>query len=149
MRKFVYVSEMLIVRHLGTPNSGFNGCHCMRDPVLYRSMVGTHKEKMHHLLGLKQGNKTEKSPTFPHHVPRLGGVGVTIDKCISRFWCQKCTTDFYCPRDLLARFAFHSLSRLSGLSDEWMLFWRDQSINICFTLYIFGIKYKMTAKISR
>ena len=30
---------MLIVRHLGTPNSGFNGCHCMRDPVLYRSMV--------------------------------------------------------------------------------------------------------------
>ena len=38
MRKFVYVSEMLIVRHLGTPNSGFNGCHCMRDPVLYRSM---------------------------------------------------------------------------------------------------------------
>ena len=39
MRKFVYVSEMLIVRHLGTPNSGFNGCHCMRDPVLYRSMV--------------------------------------------------------------------------------------------------------------
>ena len=29
---------MLIVRHLGTPNSGFNGCHCMRDPVLYRSM---------------------------------------------------------------------------------------------------------------
>ena len=39
MRKFVYVSEMLIVRHLGTPNSGFSGCHCMRDPVLYRSMV--------------------------------------------------------------------------------------------------------------
>ena len=38
MRKFVYVSEILIVRHLGTPNSGFNGCHCMRDPVLYRSM---------------------------------------------------------------------------------------------------------------
>ena len=37
------------------------------------SVVGTHKEKMHHLLGLKQGNKTEKSPTFPHHVPRLGG----------------------------------------------------------------------------
>ena len=30
---------MLIVRHLGTPNSDFNGCHCMRDPVLYRSMV--------------------------------------------------------------------------------------------------------------
>ena len=30
---------MLIVRHLGTPNSGFNGCHCMRDPVLYRSML--------------------------------------------------------------------------------------------------------------
>ena len=30
---------MLIVRHLGTPNSGFNGCHCMRDPVLYRSMA--------------------------------------------------------------------------------------------------------------
>ena len=29
---------MLIVRHLGTPNSDFNGCHCMRDPVLYRSM---------------------------------------------------------------------------------------------------------------
>ena len=41
MRKFVYVSEMLIVRHLGTPNSGFNGCHCMRDPVLYRSMGET------------------------------------------------------------------------------------------------------------
>ena len=37
--KFVYVLEMLIVRHLGTPNSDFNGCHCMRDPVLYRSMV--------------------------------------------------------------------------------------------------------------
>ena len=33
---------MLIVRHLGTPNSGFNGCHCMRDPVLYRSMGVTH-----------------------------------------------------------------------------------------------------------
>ena len=30
---------MLIVRHLGTPNSDFNGCHCVRDPVLYRSMV--------------------------------------------------------------------------------------------------------------
>ena len=30
---------MLIVRHLGTPNSDFNGCHCMRDPVLYRSMI--------------------------------------------------------------------------------------------------------------
>ena len=30
---------MLIVRHLGTPNSDFSGCHCMRDPVLYRSMV--------------------------------------------------------------------------------------------------------------
>ena len=29
---------MLIVRHLGTPNSDFNGCHCTRDPVLYRSM---------------------------------------------------------------------------------------------------------------
>ena len=29
---------MLIVRHLGTPNSDFNGCQCMRDPVLYRSM---------------------------------------------------------------------------------------------------------------
>ena len=25
----------MIVRHLGTPNSDFNGCHCMRDPVLY------------------------------------------------------------------------------------------------------------------
>ena len=46
IRKFVYVSEMLemlIVRHLGTPNSGFNGCHCMRDPVLYRSMVRINK----------------------------------------------------------------------------------------------------------
>ena len=32
---------MLIVRHLGTPNSDFNGCHCMRDPVSYRSMVWT------------------------------------------------------------------------------------------------------------
>ena len=32
---------MLIVRHLGTPNSDFNGCHCMRDPVLYRSMDET------------------------------------------------------------------------------------------------------------
>ena len=32
---------MLIVRHLGTPNSDFNGFHCMRDPVLYRSMVST------------------------------------------------------------------------------------------------------------
>ena len=32
---------MLIVRHLGTPNSDFNGCHCMRDPVLYRSMGTT------------------------------------------------------------------------------------------------------------
>ena len=29
---------MLIVRHLGTPNSDFNGCHWMHDPVLYRSM---------------------------------------------------------------------------------------------------------------
>ena len=45
MRKFVYVSEMLIVRHLGTPNSGFNGCHCMRDPVLYRSMNNTNNNK--------------------------------------------------------------------------------------------------------
>ena len=35
IRKFVYVLKMLIVRHLGTPNSDFNGCHCMRDPVLY------------------------------------------------------------------------------------------------------------------
>ena len=35
---------MLIVRHLGTPNSDFNGCHCMRDPVLYRSMVSTRSE---------------------------------------------------------------------------------------------------------
>ena len=35
---------MLIVRHLGTPNSGFNGCHCMRDPVLYRSMVTMAKQ---------------------------------------------------------------------------------------------------------
>ena len=34
----ISMSEMLIVRHLGTPNSGFNGCHCIRDPVLYRSM---------------------------------------------------------------------------------------------------------------
>ena len=34
---------MLIVRHLGTPNSDFNGCHCMRDPVLYRSMGGSYK----------------------------------------------------------------------------------------------------------
>ena len=32
---------MLIARHLGTPNSDFNGCHCMRDPVLYRSMLLT------------------------------------------------------------------------------------------------------------
>ena len=30
---------MLIVRDLGTPNSDFSGCHCMRDPVLYRSMA--------------------------------------------------------------------------------------------------------------
>ena len=30
---------MLIVRHLGAPNSDFNGYHCMRDPVLCRSMV--------------------------------------------------------------------------------------------------------------
>ena len=36
---------MLIVRHLGTPNSGFNGCHCMRDPVLYRSMVSPYMVK--------------------------------------------------------------------------------------------------------
>ena len=34
---------MLIVGHLGTPNSDFNGCHCMRDPVLYRSMVKTYQ----------------------------------------------------------------------------------------------------------
>ena len=33
--------EMLIVRHLGTPNSDFNECHCMRDPVLYRSMIAS------------------------------------------------------------------------------------------------------------
>ena len=32
---------MLIVRHLGTPNSDFNGCHCVRDPVLYRSMLSS------------------------------------------------------------------------------------------------------------
>ena len=37
---------MLIVRHLGTPNSDFNGCHCMRDPVLYRSMVQGHPEPL-------------------------------------------------------------------------------------------------------
>ena len=35
---------MLIVRHFGTPNSGFNGCHCMRDPVLYRSMKQTREK---------------------------------------------------------------------------------------------------------
>ena len=34
---------MLIVRHLGTPDSDFNGCHCMRDPVLYRSMASNPK----------------------------------------------------------------------------------------------------------
>ena len=39
IRKSIYVLEMLIVRHLGTPNSDFSGCHCMHDPVLYRSMV--------------------------------------------------------------------------------------------------------------
>ena len=54
MRKFVYVSEMLIVRHLGTPNSDFNGCHCMRDPVLYRSMLATlfqwFLERLKHLI---------------------------------------------------------------------------------------------------
>ena len=32
---------IMIARHLGTPNSDFNGCHCMRDPVLYRSMSMT------------------------------------------------------------------------------------------------------------
>ena len=31
---------MLIVRHLGTSNSDFNECHCMRGPVLHRSMNG-------------------------------------------------------------------------------------------------------------
>ena len=36
---------MLIVRHLGTPNSDFNGCHCMRGPVLYRSMGDTRTRK--------------------------------------------------------------------------------------------------------
>ena len=41
IRKFIYVLEMLIVCHLGTPNSDFNGCHCMCDPVLYRSMLVT------------------------------------------------------------------------------------------------------------
>ena len=34
----MYVSEMLIVRPLGTPNSDFNRCHCICDPVLYRTM---------------------------------------------------------------------------------------------------------------
>ena len=29
IRTSIYVLEMLIVRHLGTPNSDFNGCHCM------------------------------------------------------------------------------------------------------------------------
>ena len=38
---------MLIVGHLGTPNSDFNGCHCMRDPVLYRSMGSTLNRGMH------------------------------------------------------------------------------------------------------
>ena len=38
---------MLIVRHLGTPNSDFNGCHCMRDPELYRSMVHTSTYEQH------------------------------------------------------------------------------------------------------
>ena len=36
---------MLIVRNLGTPNSDFNGCHCMRDPVLYRPMGSTCSEE--------------------------------------------------------------------------------------------------------
>ena len=35
---------MLIARHLDTPNSDFNGCHCMRDSVLYRSMVGYRRD---------------------------------------------------------------------------------------------------------
>ena len=41
---------MLIVRHLGTPNSDFNGCDCMRDPVLYRSMGQTPLGCKHSLL---------------------------------------------------------------------------------------------------
>ena len=46
------MSEMLIVRHLGTPNSGFNGCHCMRDPVLYRSMVEIDTMSISHFLNV-------------------------------------------------------------------------------------------------
>ena len=41
--KHLEMLMMLIVRHLGTPNSDFNGCHRMRDPVLYRSIITTNK----------------------------------------------------------------------------------------------------------
>ena len=57
---------MLIVRHLGTPNSGFNGCHCMRDPVLYRSMVALRMRFFLQNFGtIKRILPGSSSPSYP------------------------------------------------------------------------------------
>ena len=62
--QITYSSMMYRNRHLGTPNSDFNGCHCMRDPVLYRSMVVT---------------LTPASVLF---------ISLTIHACSKRFLCS-------------------------------------------------------------
>ena len=91
---------MLIVRHLGTPNSDFNGCHCMRDPVLYRSMLSMHvcmyvniisRRRPHqHELVFMRGVKEEKTlkyleitvqlqykTSYSYTIYKIGGVYMT------------------------------------------------------------------------
>ena len=92
MRKFVYVSEMLIVRHLSTPNSDFNGCHCMRDPVLYRSMISTHVKN-------RAGGRDCTQPKTPQTccklsiLPACCNLSTSCNKLVNFVICRLVTTN--------------------------------------------------------
>ena len=46
------------------------------------SVVGTHKEKMHHLLGLKQGKQNGKIPHISPPCPEVGGWGLQLTSAL-------------------------------------------------------------------